>query len=165
MNNEKQLANVFLEPARVRVSRVPAVISTVVASSVAVCLWDRNKGFGGMCHYLYPEMREKGKTTVKYGNVAFFALVKIMKDFGSSMEDLDAQIFGGAVPLESEGAGLTYGPENVAAAHRVIKKYGLRVTSEDTGGHVGRKISFNVETNEVVVYKVERMRQTDWYYK
>ncbi|MBE9535969.1 MAG: chemotaxis protein CheD [Proteobacteria bacterium] len=165
MSNEEQIANVFLEPARVRVSRMPGVISTVVASSVAVCLWDRNKSFGGMCHYLYPEIREMGKTTVKYGNVAFFALVKIMKEFGSCIEDLDAQIFGGAEPLESEGAGLTYGPDNVAAAHRVIKKYGFRITSEDTGGHVGRKIAFNVETNEVVVYKVERMRQTDWHYK
>lgn len=165
MSSEEVAVNVFLEPARVRASLVPGVISTVVASSVAVCLWDRKNGFGGMCHFVYPEMREEGKTTVKYGNVAIFALVKIMKDFGSSMEDLEAQIFGGAEPIDSEEVGLTYGPENIAVAHAVIKRYGFRISSEDTGGHVGRKVAFNVETNEVMVYKVERIRQTDWYFK
>jgi len=40
----------------------------------------------------------------------------------------------------------------------------VRVISEDTGGHVGRKIAFNTMKNEVVTYKVKKLRKDDWHY-
>lgn len=167
MIEEKSLdkPNVFLEPSRVRVTRAPGIISTVVASSVAVCMWDRKNHYGGMCHFVFPEMRDKGKTTTKYGNVAIYAMLKIMQEFGSEKEDIEVQLFGGAEPKDKDDDMVSYGPENIASAHRVITKQGLKITSEDTGGHVGRKVAFDTETNEIIVYKVEKVRQSDWYFK
>ena len=47
---------------------------------------------------------EKGKTTVEYGNVAIYTLLKTMNEFGSSMKNVEAQVFGGAEPEDAEGA-------------------------------------------------------------
>ena len=163
MKEEVSSQNAYLEPARLRVCKVASTISTVVGSGVAICMWDRKKRFGGMCHYLYPEMLDKGKTTVKYGNVAIYALIKIMKDYGARKQDIEAQIFGGADPIFEEGVKETFGPLNIRSAHAALEKYGIKVTSEDTGGHMGRKIAFNTDTNEVVIYKVEKMRKEDWH--
>lgn len=164
MNASVDNKSTFLEPGRVFVNRDPVVITTVVGSGVAVTLWDSFNRFGGMCHFIFPEMKEKGKTTVEFGNVAIYTLIKSMVDFGSEISNLEAQIFGGGEPDEKARPGKTYGPKNVEAARRVLTKYNIRVISDDTGGHVGRKIAFNTLKNEILTYKVEKLRQGDWVY-
>ncbi len=164
MKGESPPSHHFIDSARVLVHEKPQIISTVLGSSVAVCMWDRKKRIGGMCHYLYPDMLDKRKTTVKYGNVAIYALIKIMKDYGARRQDMEAQIFGGADPIFEDGIQETLGPKNIKAAHAALVKYGIKLTSEDTGGHMGRKIAFNTDTNEVVIYKVEKMRREDWHF-
>ena len=158
------LSKTFLEPARVLVNIKPTVISTVVGPAVAVTMWDRLNMFGGMCHFLYPEMCEKDKTTVEYGNVAVYVLIKTMKEFGSNISDLDSQLFGGAEPLETPAGEKSFGDKNVQSARDVLCKYHVRIVSEDTGGHIGRKIAFNTLKNEVLSYKVQNLRSQDWNY-
>ncbi len=157
-------ANAFLEPGGVLVNREATTITAVVGSAVAVTLWDRENRFGGMCHFIFPEMHDKEKTTVKYGNVAIYALLKTMKEFGAEMKNLEAQIFGGAEPLDIESGKSTAASENVDVAHNSLRRYKIRITSADTGGHVGRKIAFNTMKNEVLVYRVEKLRQEDWHF-
>ena len=38
----------------------PGVLFTVVGVCVAVCLWDKVKKSGGVCHYILPEPPSKG---------------------------------------------------------------------------------------------------------
>ena len=163
MNESMVPRDTFLEPSRVLVNMEPALITTVVGSAVAVTIWDNARHFGGMCHYIYPEIHEKEKTTVEYGNVAIYVLLKTMHEFGSKMRDLEAQIFGGAEPSDSDGR-RTNGYENVQSAFRSLQKYRINIVADDTGGHVGRKIAFNTHKNEVVTYKVKRMRKEDWHF-
>jgi len=164
MNEDLTNSSAFLEPGRVLVNKDPIVITTVVGSGVAVTLWDSVNRFGGMCHFMFPEIKEKGKTTVEYGNVAIYALIKSMVDFGSKITHLEAQIFGGGEPQKDNTLRTTYGPKNIEAAEKALDKYRVRVVSNDTGGHVGRKVAFNTLKNEVLTYKVEKLRQGDWIY-
>ncbi|MDH3975017.1 MAG: chemotaxis protein CheD [Deltaproteobacteria bacterium] len=164
MNEDITNRSAFLEPARLLVNKEPIVITTVVGSGVAVTLWDPVNRYGGMCHFIFPEMREKGKTTVEYGNVAIYALIKSMVDFGSKVANLEAQIFGGGEPQEGGTLKKTHGPKNIEAAQEALNKYKVRIVSNDTGGNVGRKIAFNTLRNEVLTYKVEKLRQGDWLY-
>jgi chemotaxis protein CheD len=39
----------------------------------------------------------------------------------------------------------------------------IRIISEDVGGDIGRKLVYNTFSNEVVVYKVKKLRRSDWY--
>lgn len=155
-------AGYYLEPGYIYFSRQPTTIRAVLGSCVAVCLWDPVQGVGGMNHYLYPSTRERRKATPKYGNVAIAALVRLMDEAGSVRTDLEAQIFGGAVG--GKGSDERLGTRNVEVARRMLTRKGIAVVSEDTGGQRGRKVVFDLATGEVAVFKVQKIRDTDWVF-
>jgi chemotaxis protein CheD len=49
------------------------------------------------------------------------------------------------------------------AATKVLTNKQVRIISEDVGGRRGRKIVFNTTTNEIGVFKVDKLRKGDWY--
>lgn len=151
----------YLKPGYLFLGLKPHVIRTVLGSCVAVCLWDSNLGIGAMNHYIYPRMSNKGESTVKYGNVAVATLIKMMEEAGSRPDDLDAQIFGGGYPDEIKGSNV--GEENVRVARKILAQRGINVVSEDVGGTMGRKIIFDTDTGEAVVFKVQKIRASDWF--
>ena len=53
--------------------------------------------------------------------------------------------------------------ENVQMARKILRSHRIKIISEDTGGNMGRKIVYNTQRNEAVVYKVNNLRQGDWY--
>ncbi len=164
MRNEKGLTQYqyFLSPGYIYLARAPTIISTVLGSGVSVCVYDKKEMFGAMNCFLYPEIREQGKTTALYGNVATIALIRLMLQEGSKPKHLVAQIFGGAYNEEVSKV-RDVGSENVRVARKVLSRSGIKIISEDVGGTLGRKVVYDSYTNEVAVLKVERLRQSDWY--
>lgn len=164
MKDERRLTQYqyFLSPGYIYLAKTPTVISAVLGSAVSVCLYDRKKKMGGMNCFLYPEIREHGKTTPLYGNVATIALIKIMLREGSRPNHLVAQILGGAYNGEIS-KGRDVGMENVRMARKILLGSGVKVISEDVGGALGRKVVYDTYTNEVAVLKVERLRESDWF--
>lgn len=152
----------FLSPGYIYIARTPTVISAVLGSAVSVCIYDKKKKIGAMNCFLYPLIREAGKTTPIYGNVATIALIRMMLDEGSKINHLVAQILGGAYNKEVS-KGRDVGSENVRIARRVLTSSGVKVISEDVGGNMGRKVVYDTYTNEVAILKVERLRESDWY--
>jgi chemotaxis protein CheD len=151
----------FLKPGYILVPETPTIISTVLGSCVAVCLYDRNRKTGGMNHFPLPSTRKPEEATARFGNVATLTLVGMMLENGSRVQDLEAQIFGGAFHA---GAGPTsIGKENVKVARMVLARKRIPIVSEDVGGEKGRKIVYDTGSNEVVVIRVDKIRQGDWY--
>ena len=153
--------NFFLEPGHIYFSREPVVISTVLGTCVSVCLWDKEKNYGGMNHFFYPYEDRASMTTTVFGNVATFLLVKMFRKGGSKIEDIEAQIFGGAHPEAS--IQLEIGRENVIQAKKVLKERKIKIVSEDVGGDRGRKIIFDTLAGHVAVVKVKKIRKRDWF--
>ena len=149
-----------LEPGYIFFSKQAIVIRTVLGSCVSVCLWDRKLRYGGMNHFLYPEIYEATKATPQFGNVATTALLNIMEEAGCKRQDLAAQIFGGGYPEETSGTNI--GRENVNIARRILSRKGITVVSEDVEGTLGRKILFDLKTGHVAVLKVHKVRNSDW---
>jgi chemotaxis protein CheD len=154
-------ANYFLEPGFVVMPSGPTVISTVLGSGVSVCLYDRKRAVGGMNSFQLPLIREKGKTTTRFGNVAVRILIRMMVEDGSKIKNIEAQIIGGA--HNPEICQQDMGRENVRIARRILARERIPVTSEDIGGSKGRKIVYSTHTNEMAVFKVEKLRKSDWY--
>jgi chemotaxis protein CheD len=150
----------YLKPGYTFFSREPALISTVMGAAVTVCLWDRNKRYGGASHFLFPKTLNKGMATTRYGNVAVLTLIRLLMGDGSEKASLEAQIFGGGDrdSLSED----TLGMQNVFVARKILSRQGISVTSEDVGGAKGRKLVFKSDTGEVLVLKVGRLRQEDW---
>jgi len=155
------LANYFLKPGYIFLPSRSVVVSTVLGSSVSVCIYDQKRKAGGMNHFKLPHTRDKQIATPIYGNVATLALIQMMLDDGSKLKNLEAQIFGGAhnYKMCSQNIGL----ENTKIARRILIQKGVPVVSEDVGGGKGRKIVFSTSTNEIGVLRVERLRTSDWY--
>ena len=145
------------------VPRVPTLISTVLGSCVSVCLWDRERAYGGMNHFLYSVTRDPALATALYGNVATKALVRFFLEEGSKVKHLEAQIFGGAHLPNCLPEAARVSRENVTVARTVLRRNKIPVVSEDTGGNKGRKLVYNNLTNEMLVIRVETLRQADWY--
>lgn len=151
----------FLGPGHIYLSHEPTLISTVVGSSVAVSLWDSNKQHGGMAHFLYPVTQDRRRATAQYGNVAVKCLVTMFLDQGIPVKALRAQIFGGAQMAPADC--MRIARENVQVARKVLRNQRITILSEDTGGSMGRKIVYNTQRNEAIVYKVHTLRRGDWY--
>ena len=151
----------FLKPGFIYLPAKPTAISTVLGSSVAVSLWDRSLKIGGMNHFLYPYADTKEKATAQYGNIAIVTLIRMMKSNGADLSKMQAQIFGGA--FNPEESNRNVGRENFKAARDILNGYRIKIISEDIGGELGRKVVFNTATCEIVILKVDRLRNSDWY--
>jgi chemotaxis protein CheD len=155
------LTNYFLKPGYIFLPSKSVSISTVLGSSVSVCIYDQRRKVGGMNHFKLPYTRDKHIATPIYGNVATLALIQMMLEDGSKVKHLEAQIFGGAhnFKLCPQNIGL----ENTKIARRILVRKGVPIVSEDVGGMKGRKVVFSTSCNEIVVLRVERLRKSDWY--
>src|SRR5208282_6610884 len=131
----------FLYPGQMYASREPVVITTILGSCAALCLWDRRKKIGGMNHYLLPEGTDEGPNRLRYGNVANPALLKEILALGCDTKDLQAKVFGGssafaADPLQSVGA------RNVQLAEEFVRDSGIRLVAKGVAGKYGRRLTF-----------------------
>jgi len=137
--------HVFLHAGQAYAARESGLlVHTIVGSCVAVCLWDRRGGCGGVNHYLLA--RAPGGRRVErpltYGDLAIPALFEKMEALGSRLEDLEAKVFGGAC-LASEPGHRPLGALNVEAAQRALQERGIPIVAQDVGGHRGRKLVFD----------------------
>jgi len=156
-----KLNEYYLQPGFIFFSRIPTVISSVLGSCVAVSLWDRQEGYGGMVHYLYPSFNGQEKTTARYGNAAIHCLARMFIEEGARRNNVQAQIFGGASTADEDCRRIA--EENIEMARTALRKLKIKIVSEDVGGDMGRKIVYNTSTNETIVYKSGKLRRGDWY--
>jgi chemotaxis protein CheD len=135
---------IFLHPER-------HLVTTVLGSCVAVCLWDPRRGLGGINHFLLPLWNGEGLPTPRYGSVAVPRLVEGMTARGGRREDLQAKVFGGASLWRGAEGVLAIGERNAALARRLLEDLGVPVVGSDCGGACGRKVLFDTGTGEVLL--------------
>jgi chemotaxis protein CheD len=140
----------FLYPGQMFVSRDPMVITTILGSCAALCLWDARKKIGGMNHYLLPEGTDSGPNRLRYGNVANPALLKELLALGCEIQNLHAKIFGGssafaADPLQSVGT------RNVQLAEQFVRDAHIPLVSKDVSGKHGRRLIFRTDDGVTMI--------------
>lgn len=135
---------VYLHPGQIYVSSEPAVISTILGSCVAVCLWDPATRVAAINHFLLPKNPTRGTDDARYGDSAMERLVAAMWQHGAGAERVVAKVFGGACVLRNfENNSRSIGALNVAAARHFLEKRGIEIVAEQTGGERGRKLLFD----------------------
>ena len=142
---ERFIHNVIL--GKYRISDDPQeAITTVLGSCVAVCLFDQERGIGGMNHFLLPEGRSGDLEEVVFGLQAMELLINAMLKQGAQKYHMQAKLFGGAQMI---GGLSNIGERNVAFAREFLKDENFPVVAESVGGTMGRKIMF-IPTTGVV---------------
>jgi chemotaxis protein CheD len=80
------------------------VLVTVLGSCVTACVRDRDKGLGGMNHFMLPQNGgEPGvlSSSARYGAYAMEVLLNHLLKLGARRSSLEAKVFGGGKVLAS----------------------------------------------------------------
>lgn len=158
-----EIQRYFLLPGEIAFATDRTIISTLLGSCVAVCLYDQRQKLGGMNHYMLPNPGEAGARLAKgkYGDYAIPRLLEMAEKAGSRRSDLTASVFGGghvAGHLGSMGETGLYNisDRNVLVAETALHSLGVKIIKRDTGGTTARKIHMDSHTGEIQLSHVQR---------
>ncbi len=139
----------FLYPGAIYVSPEPSVITTILGSCIAICLYDPVLQVGGMNHFMLPLWNGQGLASPRYGNIAIEKLIRNLEAMGSKKSNIKAKVFGGAEIIATNISQFMIGERNIKLAKDILHEEGIPIVSSSTGGKLGRKIIFNTQTGEV----------------
>ncbi|HXQ76848.1 MAG TPA: chemotaxis protein CheD, partial [Gemmatimonadaceae bacterium] len=71
----EKLRTVYLYPGQVFTASQPLLVSTILGSCIAVCLWDEKTRIAGINHYLLPSGPVRTQADLRYGNLAIERLI------------------------------------------------------------------------------------------
>lgn len=146
---------IYLLPGQLHASAEPRQIKAILGSCVAICLWDKRRGAGGMNHFLLPSSREGEPASLRFGDEATRVLLEQLRSLGCRPPNLRARIFGGAALFQNrEHYATTLGSKNVAAALDFMRTAGIPVIAQETGGAMGRKVIFNTDDGVTWSHKI-----------
>lgn len=129
----------------------PAVVlSTVLGSCIACCLFDPALSLGGMNHFLLPNPPEGSRGRLgeaeRYGLYAMEVLINAMLKRGANRTTMRAHLYGGANLHEGMRA---IGSENAAFARDFLAADRIQLVREDTGGVLARRLELQPASGRV----------------
>jgi chemotaxis protein CheD len=148
--------NVQLYAGQLVASEAPAMVTTILGSCVAVCLFDRRLEYGGVNHFLLPDRVGGDQFSPRFGSVACKRLLEQMLALGCDRCDLQAKVFGGASVLDAfRGGGQQLGARNVETALSMLAQEGIDVVATDVGGRFGRRLVYFSDTGTAWVKTIQ----------
>ncbi|WP_164885255.1 chemotaxis protein CheD [Geovibrio thiophilus] len=128
----------------------PAVVSTVLGSCVSVVMFWSAVRIGGMCHAMLPSANfcvvgEGASYTNKFVDASISYMHSRFYAWGAFPSDIEVKVFGGADMFRTESGTMkreTIGAKNIQAAFTKLASLGYRITAQDVGGDMGRKLYF-----------------------
>jgi len=143
------------------------VIYTLLGSCIAVCLFDSQKGIGGMNHFMLPRQSPfsgKSKETKKgwFGSDSIDLMIEEILKRGGSLSRLKAKVFGGAQMVENlDLINSNVSKANINFALDYLNQKQIPIIAKDVGGYSGRKIYYYLEDNSVLVRRLEKELKSD----
>jgi len=140
----EKLRTVYLHPGQIFTATQPLMVSTILGSCIAVCLWDEATSVAGINHYLLPKNPVRGQADLRYGNTSIERLIDEMLGAGATKPRIVAKIAGGASILgPGSSTRLSIGDQNVAVARELLQNHAIPIVAEHVGGQRGRKLVFH----------------------
>ncbi|MCO6057691.1 chemotaxis protein CheD [Pseudomonas sp. MOB-449] len=146
-----QIPAVKVLPGEFYATAEDQVLVSVLGSCVAVCLFDRQRGIGGMTQFLLPDL-----ASVHHG-------VRIMEQLGEELlregarrHQLEAKVFGaGNLPHELLRHDTTL--RTVEFVHSYLDTEGIPLLAEDVMGAQARKVYIFPSSGKVLVKKLRSL--------
>lgn len=127
------------------------LITYALGSCIGICLYDPLFKLAALIHIMLPLNMEAGrKNPMKYADTGIRDTLKAMEMKGASRARITAKIAGGAKMFEVAGNGSlgNIGQRNIESVRMVLRREGIRLLGEDTGGSVARTLSFDPATGQ-----------------
>lgn len=148
--------------AMMKVARAPdRLYSLGLGSCVGVAIYDPAVKIGGLIHILLPSAQgfENGNhARTKFADSGITDLVEAMVKEGASKLRMKAKMAGGASMFAAKAASGIHevGKRNIQSSRETLKKLGIELVAQDTGGNKGRTIIFDIETGQLTIKTVDR---------
>lgn len=148
------LKRVVLHPGDHCATVEPALISTLLGSCVAACLYDSGSGVAGMNHFLLANRRYARNMPMsitdagRYGVHAMELLINDMLKLGACRRGIRAKVFGGGSVVEPFACDNfdCVGDVNGRFMLEFLKTEDIPLEASDLGGKLGRVIRFRTDT-------------------
>jgi chemotaxis protein CheD len=118
------------------------VLTTILGSCVAACIWDSVIGVGGMNHFLLPgdgRSHQAGGDARRFGVHAMELLLNALLHRGAIKSRMRAKLFGGAKMIK----GLAdIGELNAHFGEQFLREEGIALVGGSLRGDQGRRIQF-----------------------
>ncbi len=119
------------------------LLTTILGSCIAACLYDPVRRIGGMNHFLLAEPsreeREGRGFDVHYGLYLMELLINEMMKAGAVKAQMRAHLYGGA---NIQKGMRPIGSENAAFAERFLNAESIVISHRDVGGNAARRVDF-----------------------
>ncbi len=145
-------------PGEYYVTATDIVLVTVLGSCVSACIRDREKGVGGMNHFMLADAgdREILSASARYGTYAMEILINHLMKMGARKSALEAKVFGGGRVLASL-ASSQVGERNCSFVLDFLATEGIPVVAKDLLDVYPRKVYYFPTSGRVLVKKLVRM--------
>lgn len=168
---------VLISPGEHYVMEKPGVISTLLGSCIAACLYDSGRRVIGMNHFMLSNPRYSKTMPLniseagRYGIHAMDLLINAMMKRGTERKQLRAKIFGGATIMNPDAATDNFfcvGQVNCRFIEEYLREEKIPVDAMDIGGDFGRVIHFSngdfaVHRRKVDSSRSDKLAQRDRY--
>lgn len=143
-------------PGEYFVTTTDMVVVTVLGSCVAACIRDREKGIGGMNHFMLAEGGDDQTASARYGGYAMEILINHLLKLGARRDRLEAKVFGGGRVMASL-SGAMVGERNANFVLDYLQTEHIPVASQDLLDVYPRKVYFFPVTGRVMMKKLARL--------
>ena len=153
-----------LAPGSFHVATADELISTLLGSCVAACIYDPLRAIGGMNHFLLPDggpgdsQGGPVSSSNRYGVFAMESLINALLARGASKARLRVKLFGGGRILSQLS---DVGARNIEFVRRFVETERLPVEAEDLGGEQARRVLMFPATGKVRVRKLPMLGARD----
>lgn len=154
-DKNRQITITKILPGEYYVSINDEIISTVLGSCVAACIWDEKNKIGGMNHFLIPKKVDPTSPTdsyaLRYGSWIMESLINELLKHGAERKHMRAKVFGGGKlnhPQNNHVRNIEF-----VLAHLMLENIPLVV--ENTGGAWPRKLMFSPLTGKAQMKKLQ----------
>lgn len=140
-----------------KVGRSPSIlISYGLGSCIGVSLYDPVSKIGGLLHIMLPDSKQAraSDNPAKFADTGLPLMLNDVLAQGANKSRLVAKLAGGAQMFAFANATdiMKVGTRNVEAVKQVLRKMGIKLLAEDTGGNYGRTVQIDLSNG---VYKVK----------
>ena len=152
---------VDISDAKVSKDPVDELITYSLGSCIAVALYDKVVGVGGMLHFQLPSSKKNGGADIKphmYADTGMASVMKKMISLGADKKRIKIKVAGGAKMLAQNDM-FHIGKRNYTAIRQILWKNGMFIEKQDVGGTTPRNLSLLLKNGEVTVQSRGEKRQ------
>ncbi len=151
-------------PGELYVSTHGEMISTVLGSCISVCIRDKQKGIGGMNHFMLPQNNEFSSeswggnpitSASRYGNWAMEYLINAILKRGGEKKNFEMKVFGGGQMMAKM---TNIGQKNIMFVYQYLAEEKLKIEASDVGDVFARKVLYFPDTGSVKVRRIKNVK-------